>query len=565
MRERCTGGRSPGLARIAGTVIFGGLMAAVEAAPLQALPTAHVPLQALPTAHVPPAVSNHRATLVGRPPAARRMELAISLPLRDQAGLTALLGALYDPASPQYRHYLSVAQFAARFAPSPAAYAAVEAFAAANGFTLREANADRLVVDVAGTVDAVERAFHVRLGVYRRPGAAGLFLAPDREPLIGLSTPVLHVSGLDDFTPPQSRLFRNGAGGIEHRATGSGPNGNFLGSDVRAAYYGGSALRGRGESVALLEFGGYNPGDVLKYFAAVHQPLTVPLRNVGLNGVSPILTCTAIGGGCDDSEQALDIEEAASMAPGLAAVTVYAGANAVSILARMASDNSSRQISSSWGWSPNLKVDEPLFEEYAAQGQSFVDATGDYGFHLREGVVWPADDPYVTGVGGTDLVTAGPGGAWAAETGWRFSGGGPSPTGIPIPAYQIPFVTPANGGSTVFRNAPDIAGDANTDNFSCYDGGCFTGNGGTSYAAPLWAGFIALANEAAATRGLPPVGFLNPLVYTLGGGNRYATAFHDQTQGFNGKYAAVPNYDLVTGFGSPTGQLTIEALIAGGR
>jgi len=163
-------------------------------------------------------------------------------------------------------------------------------------------------------------------------------------------------------------------------------------------------------------------------------------------------------------------------------------------------------------------------------------------------------------VGGTDLTTTGPGGAWLKETAWHYSGGGPSPDHIAIPQYQVPFITPENNGSRKLRNVPDIAGDADTDNFSCYDGGCYDGNGGTSYAAPLWAGFIALVNQQAVSDGQDTVGFLNPAIYAIGGSTAYTTAFHDQKAGNNGRYIAEPGFDLVTGFGSPAGQALINAL-----
>jgi kumamolisin len=198
----------------------------------------------------------------------------------------------------------------------------------------------------------------------------------------------------------------------------------------------------------------------------------------------------------------------------------------------------------------------------AAQGQTFLVATGDDGYKLKKGGVWPSDDRYVTAVGGTDLSTDGPGGAWHGERGWRFSGGGPSPDAIPIPKYQVPFINTQNGGSTTLRNVPDVAGDADEDNFSCFNGGCFTGFGGTSYAAPIWAGFIALANQYAAVVGKPPVGFLNPALYKIGADPDYASVFHDEVKGYNGRYRAGPGFDLVTGFGSPNGQGFIKALVS---
>jgi kumamolisin len=251
------------------------------------------------------------------------------------------------------------------------------------------------------------------------------------------------------------------------------------------------------------------------------------------------------------------------MAPGLRQLVVYVGRHPVSILNQMAVDNTSKQLSCSWGWHPDVAELDPIFEEFAAQGQSMLVATGDYGYQLKKGAVWPADDQLVTAVGGTDLTTAGPGGAWKNEIGWKYSGGGPSPDGIALPAYQIPFINAQNGGSTTLRNVPDIAGDANTDNYSCYDGGCFTGNGGTSYAAPIWAGYIALANELADALDEPPIGFLNPAVYRIGGRPVYPSLFHDEVVGYNGRYSAIAGFDLVTGFGSPYGEALIDALARG--
>jgi subtilase family serine protease len=508
------------------------------------------------SAHVPWEVADHIAKRLGSAPADQAMELAISLPLHDTAALKALIGRLGDPASPDFRAYLSVAAFTARFCPSEAEYAAAEAFAAGHGLTVRNRAANRRVLDVSGRVADVETAFHTTIGIYQHPTEARQFYAPDREPTLDLATPVLHVSGLDDYTLPFTHLMRGHAG---HRVqTGSGPDGNFIGSDIRRAYYRASGLDGSGQSLGLLEYKGYNLADVNTYFAQVGEPLNVPIVGVSLNGAR--LECR---GTCDDSEQVLDMEEAISMAPGLKQLVVYVGHTDVSMLNQMAVDNTSKQLSSSWGWHPDPVADDPIFMEFAAQGQSFVDASGDDGYRLKKGAVWPADDSYVTGVGGTDLVTSGPGGPWLKETGWVYSGGGVSPDNIPIPAYQLPFVTAQNQASPTLRNVPDIAGDANTDNYSCYDGGCYGGNGGTSYAAPLWAGFIALVNQRAAAAGSASVGFLNPVLYRLGGTDFYRKAFHDETHGQNKRYSAVPGYDLVTGFGSPHGEALIDALVRG--
>ena len=508
------------------------------------------------TSHVPDSVTRGTVTRAGKPDPAQIMELSISLPLRNEPALKAFISDITNPDSPNFRHYLSVAEFTARFAPTQSEYDALTEFAAAHNLKARPSVANRRLLDVTATVADVESAFGININFYRDPATTRVFYAPDREPNPSLLTPILHITGLDNEILPHPHMVH--AEATPRMPTGSGPDGNFLGSDVRAAYYGGTALTGAGQSIGLLEYAGYNLADIQTYFSTVNQPFTVPIVGVSLNGAN--LNCK---GKCDDAEQSLDIEEAISMAPGLTQLVVYVGHNDVSMLNQMAVDNTSRQLSSSWGWKPDPETADPIFEEFAAQGQSFVDATGDYGYHLKADAVWPGDDQYVTGVGGTDLTTAGPGGAWAREIGWHYSGGGPSPDHIGIPAYQVPFINANNNGSKKLRNVPDIAGDANTDNFSCYDGGCYTGNGGTSYAAPIWAGFLALANQQAAASNKKPLGFLNPALYAIGGKPHYRSSFHDETRGNNGRYIATKNFDLVTGFGSPAADETINALIKG--
>jgi subtilase family serine protease len=251
------------------------------------------------------------------------------------------------------------------------------------------------------------------------------------------------------------------------------------------------------------------------------------------------------------------------MAPALKQVVVYVGNDDVSIFNRMATDNTSKQLSCSWGWSDDEASIDPILMEFAAQGQTLFVATGDNGSASAASYVWPSDDPLVVAVGGTDITTNGAGGPWKSETGWSGSAGMPSKNKVPIPTYQkLPgVVTSTNHASKTLRNIPDVAGEANTNQFSCYDGGCYGGNGGTSYAAPVWADFLALVNQQAVATGKPPVGFINPAIYAIGTGTSYTADFHDSKSGSNGKYSAVKGYDLVTGWGSPTGVNLIDALL----
>jgi subtilase family serine protease len=511
------------------------------------------------TTHVPEAVSSGRAPLVGHVASSQRLSLAISLSPRNEADLDKLIEQLYDRQSPSYHKYLSVEEFAARFGPSESDYAAVLGFAQANGFAIVDTASNRMVVDVEGPATNVEEAFHVTLGIYQHPTESRTFYAPDREPTLDLDVPLLHISGLDNFALPHAKNIRASQAQAAGKTTGSGPDGQFIGSDMRAAYYGSGALDGTGQSVGLFEFAGYELSDVQTYFKSLNQPLNVRIHGVSLNGAS--LDCPPAS--CDDGEQALDIEMAIAMAPGLKQVIVYVGNSDVSLFNRMATDNTSKQLSCSWGWPDNESTLDPIFKEMAVQGQSVFVATGDDGSATPGEVVWPGDDPYITAVGGTDLTTNGPGGSWASETGWNGSAGMPSKNGIPIPRYQkvAGLINSFNQGSTRLRNIPDVAAEANTNQYSCYDGGCFGGNGGTSYAAPQWAGLTALMNQQAVTNGGSTVGFLNPALYAIGTGSNFASDFHDITHGSNGLYRAVDFYDLVTGWGSPNGPSLIDALV----
>ena len=256
-----------------------------------------------------------------------------------------------------------------------------------------------------------------------------------------------------------------------------------------------------------------------------------------------------------------------SMAPGLARVIIYEGSTPNAVLNRMATDNQARQLSSSWTF--GFLADpsrEQIFQEFAAQGQSFFQASGDAGAYTR-GVAAPADDPLVTAVGGTSLTTTKPDGIWVSEVTWPGSGGGVS-TNYTIPVWQKSISMSANLGSSTMRNVPDVAGLADAAIWVIDNNGEQATASGTSAAAPLWAGFAALANQQAAANHQPGIGFINPAIYAIGQGPAYASAFHDISSGNNtsadspNRFFAVPGYDLCTGWGTPTGSNLINALLA---
>jgi hypothetical protein len=513
-------------------------------------------------------------------PETNQLRLAIGLPLRDERGLDLYLAQIYDPVSTNYQRYLTPEEFTKRYGPTMADYQAVVDYARGNNLTIAATHGNRLLLDVTGSVADVQRAFHVNLLVYRHPTEDRDFYAPDTEPTVANELTVADVSGLDNYRRPRplTHIRR-----VAPNATGSGPSGAYQGKDFRAAYLPGTTLTGAGQMVGLVQFDGYYASDINTYAAAAGLP-SVPLQNVLLDGFNGTPTT---GPNSGNIEVSLDIEMVMSMAPGLSRIVVFEGGpNGLQndILNAMAASNQVKQLSCSWGWSggPSTTTDG-IFKQMAAQGQSFFNASGDSdafttGLNSANGVDNPSLDnapsssPYITMVGGTTLTT-GSGGAWASETVWNWglyngsyvgSSGGISSSNA-LPAWQSGINMTANGGSTAYRNIPDVALVA--DNVEVdYGNGASDTVGGTSCAAPLWAALTALINQQAASSGKASAGFLNPAIYALGKGGAYGTAFHDITTGNNtwsdspSQFYAVSGYDLCTGWGTPGGQALINAL-----
>ncbi len=532
--------------------------------------------QSVLTHHVRDAVRTGQAPSVGRLPSDQTLSLDLVLPLGDSDGLTKFLSDVYNPSSPNYRQFLTPAEFTARFGPSQGAYDAVVAYARNSGLTVYGGSRDSMDVQVKGPVSAVETAFHVTMRTYQHPTENRVFYAPDQEPTVDLPFNLWHISGLDNYSIPHPLLAKKSdylkaensvATGISSNATtGSGPSASFLGSDMRAAYYGKTALTGAGQNLGLFEYVGTDLADLTTYYKNVGQTNTVPITVLSTDGTSPNCVDSSAGGRCDDTEQTLDMTQALGMAPGLASLVMYVGSTDTAIIGAMTTHSPlPTTIGCSWGWTPaDPTTLNPYFEKMASQGQNFFAASGDSSTWSKFNEAWPADNAYVVSVGGTDLVTESAAGPWKSETAWVDSGGGISPDKIAIPAWQqiAGVINSTNKGSTTYRNGPDVAANANFTFYVCADQKGCTANeyGGTSFAAPMWAGYIALVNQARAAYKETTIGFLNPVIYSLNVTSLYDSIFHDITSGKSGSYSAVVGYDLVTGWGSPNAGL-IEALV----
>jgi len=513
------------------------------------------------TAHVRDVVQNGSAKQVGRLPATQEMRIVLVLPHRNEAALQSLLKDLYDPSSPSFHQFLTVEEFTERFGPSVEDYEAVKSFAQSHGLTVVGTSRNRMNVDVSGPVANIEAALHVTMGVYQHPTEKRTFYSADREPTPDLSVTLWHIAGLDNYSIPQPALVRRNGANQPAATTGSGPSASFLGSDMRAAYYGGTSLTGSGQSVGLLEYYGTDLADLNTYFKNVGQTNNVPITLLSTDGTS---TSCLESSGCDDTEQTLDMTQALGMAPGLSSLVMYVGSTDSAIFNAMATASPpNAQLSSSWTWSPaDPSTDNPYFEEFAMQGQNLFQAAGDSGAWTKSSEIYPADDVYITSVGGTDLETSSAAGPWASETAWSDGGGGISPDKYAIPSWQTAAASTCSSCSTTYRNGPDVSANANFTFYVCADQKACTANeyGGTSFATPMWAGYLALANQQyAASNSGKTLGFINPTLYTIGGGSSYDSNFHDITSGSNG-YAATTGYDLASGWGSPNGATLINSL-----
>src|SRR5580692_7295061 len=184
------------------------------------------------------------------------------------------------------------------------------------------------------------------MGLYQHPTENRIFYAPDREPTPDLAIQLWHISGLDNYSIPRPAVHR-GQAARPNATTGSGPSASFLGSDMRAAYYGGS-LTGSGQSLGLLEFVGTDLADLTTYFKNIGQTNNVPITLDSTDGTSTSCVDSSAGGDCDDTEQTLDMTQALGMAPGMSSLVMYVGSTDSSIFNAMATASPlNAQLSSS--------------------------------------------------------------------------------------------------------------------------------------------------------------------------------------------------------------------------
>jgi subtilase family serine protease len=518
-------------------------------------------------------------------PAASRVNVSVLIG-RDQAGLAAAAGAISDPASPRYQHYLSTAQVAAEFGATSAQQAAVSGWLSKSGLTVT--HHDGFTVDASGTVAQAQSALHVRLGLYRPSGGTEQVVAdkPMSVPAaIAGSVSTIRVSPAPVPMTPHERLAPVPAH-PQPLATATGKCSAYYGqvqaAHLPAAYgrtltwapcgylpqqlrgaYGAtrSGLTGAGVSVAILSEDNDKTAlsDANRWARDRHFPPFKP-------GQFSTNIAKGVPNGTGDVESALDVESVHGMAPG-ARVTYVAGNGTITGdplldgLDTVVTYHIADVVTSSWyiGWLPVSKsvitAWEGVLQRAAVEGITVNFASGDAQIPTK--IQYPGGDPWLTAVGGT-TIAVGAHDNYLWETGWVTDVAGlnksatawkPAPPGnffagttggissFAEPYYQKGVVSGNVINGKARRAVPDVS-DLGDFTVGYQIGFSFMNrhklvyvnavNGGTSLSSPMFTGFEA---DLIQGRHRIALGFANPALYNMAN----TSAYHDVTSNPQGQ------------------------------
>jgi subtilase family serine protease len=496
------------------------------------------------------------ATDDGREPGSTEHEIVVGLELRNREALAALLHDLQDSSSPRYGHFLTQEEFNRDFAPTPEAESALVSYLGASGLTVTDRSANRLVVGAVGSVNAIERAFGVEIHKVHFRGEPHFAALTDPSLPDDIAATVTGVLGLDDLSAMQQHVRPSEP--VAAPAAKLGSNCCHLSPNDLASFYADdTGYDGTGQTVVIAGAYAWNNTDNSTFSSTWGLP-ALPA------GSNQICTGSKRSTGCSFSRQnsievALDVEYAHGTAPGARILNYMAASTSFTSFStmynRIVTDNPGHVVTTSWGAcevgvsTGTQQTNDNIFANANAVGQSWFAASGDSGSRDCNGqlsVDHPANSPHVIGVGGTTPVCGGGLSSsnpacvgYGSESGWSGSGGGVSQL-FARPSYQFACGAPSGVG----RLVPDVALEADTSpgNY-VIEGGSWYIVGGTSGAAPQWAGIFGELNQKKGGVGLGNPG---DRLYALCG----TSALHDVTSGSNGDYSAATGYDLVTGVGT---------------
>lgn len=555
-----------------------------------------------------PAELPHDAHQLGALVPSKTLQLGFALTPRDAAALTRAARSISTPGSTSYHHFLTPGAIALRFGPSSSTVRAVSHSLGVLGFHVGSISSNHLMLHVSGTVTTVEHALRAHLASVRLTGGSLGWRLVSRAMLpSAIGTKVSAIIGLNNVAiahsmvvPPPittggsalgvpSRVANTRSSGCAGARSAARDEGGWTESQIASAY-GLSRLYAQGDSasgqtIAVVELEPFVKSDIATFDRCLlGSNRTNQIHRVPIDGFN----YTGSGSG----ESVLDIEALSALAPS-AQINVYEAPNTTigtldAYNAIVSADNANL-ITTSWGECEQLfdasspgarQVENFIFEEAAAQGQTVIAATGDSGsddcattpFGSDNPVAPylsvddPASQPYVLAVGGTALrsdvqpLTA------SSETAWNNgSQGGATGGGIsvnwPSPSWQansgVPGVSTSLG-----RQTPDVSASADSQiGVTVYSTSFgkvgWTTIGGTSAAAPIWAAVLAeiaasgstgtACGSLAVSRGGSDLGFVPPLLYSVAS-TAYASSFHSISQGSNDAFHLGLGYDATTGF-----------------
>jgi len=479
-------------------------------------------------------------------PAKTRMTVSVIVKRKEPLKIALRSGLSNGPVR------VTSAHFKKHHAADPAAIKLVRAFA--REFHLKvepdPTAAARRTLQLTGTAADMQKAFGVVLEQKSINGAEYRVREGAIHLPASLTGVVEAVLGFDN-RPQVQPHFRI------HAASAAAPS-SYTPPQVAQAYKFPANASGAGQTIGILEFGGgYRQTDLTAYFKSLGLP-------------APAITAVSVNGGKNapskansaDTEVMLDIEVAASVAPG-AKIVVYFAPNTsqgfVNAITTAVHDSKNKPsvISISWGgpessWTQqSMTAQDAACQSAAALGITITSAAGDNGSSdgaKGNNVDFPASSPHVLACGGTKLDANGA--TIVSEVVWNEQASNEGATGggvsnvFALPAWQAGAHVPPPSGKTGGRGVPDVAGNADpATGYTVRVDGQTSVIGGTSAVAPLWAGLIAVANQQLGTQ----VGFIQPAIYAA----KAASAFNDITVGNNGAFSAGPGWDACTGLGSP--------------
>lgn len=463
---------------------------------------------------------------------------------------------------------LSRAELEKDHLPLPADYANVQLWLKNEGFAITQTDPSRLSIFAEASLSRIQQSLQTEMVKLTYKGKS--YNAARTHPSLpsAIAGGVLGVNGLQPF------LMANRLTPDLNPATANQPP--YLVGEVLGAYNASNlGVTGKGQTIAILIDSIPRNTDLTAFWSANGISQSVSnVQAVNVNGSVPIDS---------EGEATLDVEWASSVAPE-AVVRVYVTASLSftaidkalqKIINDLPSQPNLRQLSISLGLgetylagSSEMQTESQYFATLAASGVSVFVSSGDAGSNpdntghnspTNPGplqVSYEASDPSVTGVGGTNLFLSA-NGTVISETGWYGSGGGNSQF-FNRPSWQTGPGIPS--GSK--RLVPDVSLVASDTTYAYfYFKGKSGGIAGTSWSAPVWAGFSALINEARNKVGLASLGLLNPKIYPLLG----TSNFRDITSGSNGAYTAGVGYDRVTGIGVPNVAVLMTTLTGTGN